>query len=188
MIRVFLQLVTGFVLLASMVGAPAIAQNLFITPNNKDKSASDKAEKALPGIVVKPRVRSRFDDVRGTPKKRKVYKRKVQKRNPDFDIFKKVKGLDLDLMRAGGREPQTQEELRLVSAAYSMPQVSGMLEMKRKIESDLAKKMVKANKKNARTDYLKSVVAKNKRAKAAKTVAPKDISGNRSPKIFNNYR
>ncbi len=185
MIRVILQMFMIAIIFGAGSYAPALAQNLFVTPNK------DKSEKATPGIVLKPRAKSRYDDRSPTPKKRKVFKKKVQKDNPDFDVFKKVKGLDLDLMRAGGRAPTTQEELRLMSAAYSMPQVSSALEMKRKGEAKLLAQMASSAKKNVRTDYLKSVAEKNRRIRAAEKVkaeAANTPAQNSSPKIFNNYR
>ena len=49
-----------------------------------------------------------------------------------MEFYKSARNIDPDLLKPGGRDPQTVEELMQVAAALNTPKVAGLLEMRRK--------------------------------------------------------
>ncbi|MCB1532936.1 MAG: hypothetical protein KDJ35_08725 [Alphaproteobacteria bacterium] len=138
MIRIIFLILTGVFLVAGSAQNTAQAQNIFLTPNKSQKADTDESSSnKLPFFVVPQNrdVKSKAAKVARAPRE-KIQLRPLETniRTKDFEIFNQLGSLDLNLLQAGARPPQTQQELMQVAAALNMPLVSDVLAMKKMLE------------------------------------------------------
>lgn len=169
----------------STVTVQSLRADIFLKPGQTEKTNPQQQKKSLwsklwgskskttqSNSVIAPNSEK---TVRKMTSAKPTYKQKSAIRFNGFEVYHAARGLDPDLLKNSSREPQTVEELMLVSAAHNTAKVAHALESRRKNREKLAMMRAREEKLKLRSELARAQ-AQRRNAQTQQTTQRRTLS------------
>lgn len=188
----------------STLNTHTLRADIFLKPGQSEKANTatqkkslwsklwgNKAKSSQSNAIIAP---DSAKNARKLTSAKPTYKQKSAIRYNGFEVYHAARGLDPDLLRMSSREPQTAEELMLVSAAHNTAKVAHALASRRKNRETLLAMRMNDEKLQLRRDLARAQAQRRQQTTQRRIISAKPTlhndpeKNNPSSKVFTDFR